>query len=354
LLENILLSTYDDDNFQLFFRKGGLKMGIFDLFKKQFIDVIEWTEEENGVLSYAYPFLDKEIQNGAMLTVRDSQLALFVNEGEIADLFEPGLHTLNTQTLPVLTSLKHWDKFFKSPFKSDVFFFSTREQIDQRWGTPNPIVIRDKDFGPIRLRAHGIYSYKIKNPRIFFKKISGTKSKFTTQELEGQLRSTIVTSLATFFGNAQVSFVDMAANQTRFSETLKEALSIPLEAYGLKLETFFVQSISLPEELQSHLDRVASMNMVGDLKKYAQFQAADSISAAAQNPAGGAGIGAGLGAGMAIGQTMNAALGNTGNAQSAGEDPVALLGKLHELLTRGVITQSEFDAKKAELLKKIT
>jgi membrane protease subunit (stomatin/prohibitin family) len=327
-------------------------MSLFGLFKKQFIKVIEWNESENGVLAYRYPTEDHEIQNGAQLTVRDTQLVLFVNEGELADLFEPGMHTLNTQNLPLLTSLKNWDKFFKSPFKSDVYFFSTREQIDQRWGTPSPIVIRDKEFGPIRLRANGTYSYRLKNPRVFFKKISGTREQYTTQELEGQLRATIMTSLATFFGSAQVSFIDMAANQTKFSETLKEVLSAPLAEYGLKLESFYVQSVSLPEELQSHLDKVASMNMVGDLKRYVHFQAADSMSAAAQNEGGAAGAGAGLGAGMAIGQAMSQAL--TGASGQGSEDPAAMISRLHDLMTKGVITNAEFEAKKAELLKKIS
>jgi membrane protease subunit (stomatin/prohibitin family) len=339
-------------------------MGLFSLFKKQFVDVLEWTENETGVLAFRYPMEDREIQNGAQLTVRDTQLALFVNEGELADLFEPGMHTISTRSLPMLTNLKNWDKLFESPFKSDVYYYSTREQIDQRWGTANPIVIRDREYGPIRIRAHGVYSYRIKNPKVFFKKLSGTTDRYTTHELEGQLRSLILTSLATFFGSAQVSFVDMAANQTQFSGTLKEALSIPFADYGLKLETFFVQSISLPEELQGHLDKQASMKMVGDLRQYAQFQAADSIAAAARNEGGAAGAGAGMGAGIAMGQAMTAALGNApgasggsaapGAAPVAGEDPLVTLGKLHALLTQGVLTQSEFDAKKAELLKKIT
>ena len=328
-------------------------MGIGGLFKKQFIDVIEWNEEENGVLACRYPVEDQEIQTGAKLTVRDTQLALFVNEGEIADLFEPGMHTLTTQTLPVLTSLKNWDKLFKSPFKSDIYFFSTREQIDQRWGTPNPIVIRDREFGPIRIRAHGAYSYKLKNPKVFFKKISGTRAKFTAEELEGQLRATILTSISSFLATSQVAFLDMAANQMKFSETLKEALKPALSEYGLELQSFLVQSISLPEELQSRLDKVASMKMVGDLNTYAKFQAAESISAAAQNEGGAAGMGAGMGAGVAIGQAMMGALSGTGST-SGSEDPVVTIQKLHDLMVKGVITQSEFDAKKAELLKKIT
>jgi membrane protease subunit (stomatin/prohibitin family) len=328
-------------------------MGIGGLFKKQFIDVIEWNEEENGVLACRIPMEDQEIQNGAKLTVRESQLALFVNEGEIADLFEPGLHTLTTQTLPILTSLKNWDKLFKSPFKSDVYFFSTREQIDQRWGTPNPIVIRDREYGPIRIRAHGVYSYRVKNPKVFFKKISGTRSKYTAEELEGQLRATILTSIATFLGSSQVAFLDMAANQMKFSESLKEALKPAVAEYGLELQSFLVQSVSLPEELQSKLDTAASMKMVGDLNAYTKFQTAESISAAASNEGGAAGAGAGMGAGLAIGQAMAGALQGQGAAGGA-EDPVATLQKLHALLVKGVITQSEFDAKKAELLKKIT
>jgi membrane protease subunit (stomatin/prohibitin family) len=333
-------------------------MGLFDLFKKQFIDVIEWTEDSEGTLAYRYPMADQEIQNGAQLTVRDSQVALFVNEGEVADVFEPGRHVLTTKTLPILTSLKHWDKLFQSPFKSDVYFFSTRDQIDQRWGTANPITIRDKEFGAIRIRAHGTFTFKIKNPKVFYKRLSGTRERYTTAELDNQLRSMILTSLSTFFGSAELSFIDMAGNQTKFSETLKTALSIPFTEYGLALQSFFVQSISLPEELQGALDKAASMRMVGDLRKYAQFQSADSISTAAANTGGAAGIGAGMGAGMAIGNTMSQAFSGGGTSGGSGpggsEDPIATLGKLHELLTKGVISQAEFDAKKSELLKKVT
>ncbi|MNK61601.1 SPFH domain / Band 7 family protein [compost metagenome] len=327
-------------------------MGLFDFIKKQFIDVIQWTEAENGVLAYRFPMEDKEIQNGAQLTVRDSQVALFVNEGEVADVLEPGLHTLNTKTLPVLTSLNNWDKLFQSPFKSDVYFFSTRDQIDQRWGTPTPITIRDKEFGPIRLRAHGTFSYKIKNPKVFYKRVSGTRERYTAEELEGQLRAAILTTMASFFGTAEVGFVDMAANQTKFSETLKEALVEPFSDLGLQLQSFYVQSISLPEEIQSHLDKSASMRMVGDLKQYTQFQAADSLSAAAENPSGGAGVGAGMAAGMAMGQAMKDAL--SAGANETAEDPLVTLEKLHGLMTKGILSQAEFDAKKAELLKKIT
>lgn len=332
-------------------------MGIFDLVKKQFIDVIDWTESEDGVLAYRFPMMDREIQNGGQLTVRETQVAIFVNEGEIADIFGPGLYTLNTQTLPVMTSLQNWDKLFQSPFKSDVYFFSTREQIDQKWGTASPVTIRDKELGPVRLRAHGTYSFKIQNPKVFYQKVSGTREKYTVAEMEGQLRSMILTSFASFLGNSNTPFLDMAANQDRFSQITRDALAGSFDSYGLQLEKFFIQSLSLPEEVQARLDKAASMKVIGDLGKYTQYQAADSIPIAAGNEGGVAGAGAGLGAGMAMGQIMASAMGQTAGAVGAGqkaEDPLATIEKLHGLLTKGVISQAEFDAKKEELLKKIS
>lgn len=326
---------------------------MFDIFKKQFIDVIEWLEDEDGVLAYHYPTMDREIQTGAILTVRESQIAVFVNEGQIADVMSPGKYTLNTKTLPVLTTLLNWDKAFKSPFKSDVFFFSTREQIDQRWGTQTPVTVRDKEFGPIRLRAFGTFSYKIEEPSTFFQKISGTRQTYTAGELDGQLRSMVVTAIATKFGKADVPFLDMAANQQKFSEELKNQLDPMMYEYGLKLCSFLVQSVTLPEELQQYLDKQSSMNLVGDLKKYANFQAADSIKDAAKNPGGMAGAGMGLGVGAALGQQMAGALsGNDQQAQKE-EDPFELLEKLGRLKEKNLISQEEFDAKKAEILKRI-
>ncbi|CAN5352456.1 SPFH domain-containing protein [soil metagenome] len=325
---------------------------MLDIFKKQFIEVIEWTENTDGVLAHRFPTLDKEIQTGAQLTVRDSQMALFVNEGNVADVFSPGRYALSTQNLPILTTLLNWDKAFKSPFKSEVYFFSTREQIDQRWGTAQPIQIRDKEFGVIRLRAFGTFSYQIEEPTTFYQKISGTREEYTTSELDGQLRSMIITHIATKLGQAETAFLDMAANQQKFSEQLKSELDLPFLQYGLKLNTFLVQSVTLPEELQQYLDKQSQMNLVGDLKKYANFQAADSISAAASNPGGFAGAGVGLGVGAAIGQQFAQAL--PGGAAAAEEDVYAKLEKLHGLVTKGVLTQEEFDKKKVELLKSIS
>ncbi len=342
-------------------------MALMDFIKKQFIDVIHWTEEGDGVLAYRYPMQDFEIQTGAKLTVRDSQMAVFVNEGQVADVFGPGLHTLNTQTLPILTNLKNWDKLFDSPFKSDIYFFSTRLQLDRKWGTPNPITIRDKDFGMVRMRAFGIYSYKLADPGKFYREISGTRETYGVDDLDGQLRNLVIAGMTDLFGESGVPFIDMAANQVEFATKLKAALEPVFDRYGLLLDAFAVQNVSLPEELQKVLDTKIGMNMLGDMGRYTQYQVANSIPLAAQNEGGMAGIGAGLGAGLTIGQTMaqsmaqsmqpGAAPQTAAAAPAAGvnaDEVVATLEKLHGLVAKGILSQAEFDAKKAELLGKLS
>ncbi len=328
-------------------------MGLFNFIKKQFIDVIQWTESEPGVLTYRYPMEGMEIQNGAQLVVRDTQRAMFANEGKVADMFEPGTHTLTTRTLPVLTYLRNWDKFFESPFKSDVYFFSLREQIDRKWGTPEPITVRDTEYGVLRIRANGTYSYRLTDLETFWSKISGTTDIYHSADMEGQLRSMILTAIASFLGGSQVAFIDMAANQSEFSARLREAIAPGFAKLGLELTGFFVQSLSLPESLQEHLDKVSSMGMVRDLVQYTRFQAADSLSVAAGNPGGVAGAGAGMGAGLAMAQMMNGALTGIDAPQAGGNDPYAALEKLGDLLKKGILTQAEFDAKKTELLQQI-
>ena len=280
-------------------------MSLRDFISKQFIDVIDWTELEDGILAYRYPMQDREIQNGGKLTVRDSQLAVFVNEGKVADAFAPGLYTLNTNTLPILTYLKNWDKKFQSPFKSDVYFFSSRIQTDQHWGTPNPITIRDKEFGAIRLRGFGIYSYHITDAKNFYSKISGTRDLYRVADLEGQLRNTIIAKMTDAFAASQVPFLDMAASQGAIAEKISEQLKPAFTDYGLSLDSFVVENLSLPEELQKVLDQRISMNVLGDMGKFTQYQVAQAIPIAAANEGGGAvGVGAGLGAGVAMGQAM--------------------------------------------------
>jgi membrane protease subunit (stomatin/prohibitin family) len=331
-------------------------MSLGSFIRKQFIDIIQYTEDADGVLAYRFPMQDFEIQYGSQLTVRESQAALFVNEGRIADQFGPGLYTLTTHTLPIITYLENWDKFFESPFKSDVYFFSTRLQINRKWGTPNPVTIRDKEFGAVRLRAFGIYTYKISDPKAFHKTISGTRSIYTVDDLDEQLRNTIVASISDMFAESGIAFLDMAANQDEFGTRMKTKLDSAFAGYGLTLDGFNVQNISLPEELQKFLDQRIGMDVLGDMRRLTQFETAQSIPIAAANEGGVAGVGASLGAGLTIAQSMKDAIQQPAAASTAAPsaaDVPALLEKLHELLTKGILTQEEFDAKKAELLKKL-
>jgi membrane protease subunit (stomatin/prohibitin family) len=271
---------------------------------KQLIDVIQWNEPDGGVLAWRYPMEDMEIQNGGQLTVRESQMAAFVNEGRIADVFGPGLHTLATRNLPLLTDLLHWETGFESPFKSDVYFFSTRLQMDQKWGTATPITFREKEFGAVRLRGYGIYSYRVADPRKFFVQVSGTRESYYAEDLEGQLRETIVARMTDVFATSDVPFLDMAANQVALGQKVAQALQPTFGALGLELDQFVVENISLPDELQKVMDQRIGVSMAGDLGRYTQFQAAQALQTAAANPGGAAGAGVGVGAGVALGQTM--------------------------------------------------
>ncbi len=350
-------------------------MALMDFIRKQFIDILEWQESGDGVLAWRYPMADNEIQYGGSLTVRESQMAVFVNEGKVADVFGPGMYKLTTQTLPVLTYLKNWDKLFQSPFKSDLYFFSTRQQIDRRWGTAQPVSIRDKDFGAVRLRAFGNYAYRIADPKLFFQQISGTRDTYTVDDLDGQLRGLMLQHISDAVAASGIPFLDLAANQVEFAKQLKDATAPDFGLLGLALETVQLQSVSLPEELQKVLDQKIGMGMVGnDMGKFMQYQTAQAIPAMASG-AGGSGIAGdamGLGAGVALGQVLAQQLGQglQGGAASAqaaaaaaaaaaaptgvrAEDVMATLEKLGELKAKGILTDEEFSAKKAELLKKL-
>lgn len=298
-------------------------MSLRDFISKQFIENVQWTESEEDVLSHRFPMRDMEIMNGARLTVRESQAAAFVNEGRVADIFGPGLYTLSTQTLPILTDLMNWDKRFQSPFKSDVYFFSARMKTNQRWGTATPITIRDREFGAVRVRGYGIYSYHIENPRVFHTKVSGTREEYRVPDLEGQLRNTIIGRMTGAFAESGVPFLDMAANQMELGAKIADGLKPMFAELGLSLDSFVVENLSLPEELQKMLDTRVSMNMVGDMGRYTQFQVANSMPVAAANEGGGgvAGIGVGLGAGLTMAQQMmNAMRPATGSAGSPGPE----------------------------------
>ncbi|GAC1625158.1 MAG: hypothetical protein NVS9B10_11870 [Nevskia sp.] len=350
-------------------------MALIDFIKKQFIDVLEWTEDSDEVLAWRYPMADREIQTGAVLTVRESQFAVFVNEGTVADVFGPGRYKLTTQTLPLLTNLKNWDKLFASPFKSDVYFFSARQRLDQRWGTPQPVTLRDKEFGAVRVRAFGNYSFQIADPRVFHTQVSGTRDRYTVADLDGQLRGLVLQQMATGVAASGIAFLDLAANQTVFAGVISEALAQPFTALGLKLAGLTVQSVSLPDELQKILDQRIGMGMVGsDMGRFMQYQTAQSIPKLAEGAGSGgiAGQAVGLGAGVALGQVLAQNLGQglagagmsgagmpgAAAAAAAGvgikpEEIMATLEKLHELKTKGILSDAEFDTKKAELLKKL-
>ena len=354
-------------------------MALMDFIKKQFIDIIQWTEDDNSTLAWRFPTADLEIQYGASLTVRESQMAVFVNEGKVADVFKPGTYKLTTQTIPVLTYLKNWDKLFESPFKSEVYFFSTRAQLDFKWGTPQAITVRDKDFGAVRLRAFGNYSFHLTDPAKFHTQISGTRERYAALELDGQLRGLILQNISDAIASSGIAFLDLAANQIEFANALKTQVGPAFEAMGLALDQMTVQNVSLPEELQKILDQKIGMGMVGnDMGKFMQYQTAQAIPSLASG-GGGSGGGSsvvgdamGLGAGVALGQVLAqnlqaglqssavAATNQAAAAQAAAqaavmrpEDVMATLEKLGDLKAKGILTEDEFTAKKAELLKKL-
>jgi membrane protease subunit (stomatin/prohibitin family) len=342
-------------------------MALMDFIKKQFIDVIQWTEDGDGTLAWRFPMAGMEIQNGGTLVVRESQVAVFVNEGQVADVFGPGTHKLTTQTLPVLTYLKNWDKLFESPFKSDVYFFSTRQQIDQRWGTSQPVSIRDKDFGAVRLRAFGNYAYRIQDPKVFHAQVSGTRERYTVADLEGQLRGLMLQHISDAVAGSGTPFLDLAANQVEFAAALKNATAADFTALGLELISVTMQNVSLPEELQKILDQRIGMGIIGqNMGQFMQYQAAQALPEMAKGAAGGgsgiAGEAVGLGAGVALGQTLAQTLGQglagvgaaaPAPAASKPDDIVALLEKLGDLKAKGILTDEEFAAKKADLLQKL-
>ncbi|MDP1899219.1 MAG: SPFH domain-containing protein [Rubrivivax sp.] len=348
-------------------------MALMDFIKKQFIDILEWTEDHDGTIAWRYPMAGNEIQYGASLTVRESQMAVFVNEGKVADVFGPGMYKLTTQTLPVLTYLKNWDKLFQSPFKSDVYFFSTRQQLDRRWGTTQPVTIRDKDFGAVRLRAFGNYAYRVADAKLFHTAVSGTTARYTVEDLDGQLRGLMLQHLSDAVAQSGVPFLDLAANQVEFAKQLQEATAPGFAQLGLALESVTVQNLSLPEDLQKILDQKIGMGMVGgDMGKFMQYQTAQAIPKFAEGAGsggGGSGIAGdamGLGAGVALGQMMAQQLsqglqgaGGTAAAAPAAaagmrpDEVMATLERLADLKTKGILTEDEFASKKAELLKKL-
>jgi len=279
-------------------------MDIWNKLKGELIDIIEWLDQTNNTLLYRFERYNNEIKSGAKLTVREGQAAVFVNEGQIADVFKPGMYTLDTANLPILATLKGWKYGFNSPFKAEVYFVSTRRFTDLKWGTKNPVMLRDAEFGPVRLRSFGTYVIQVKDPATFVKQVSGTDGLFKTEEIVEQLRNMIVSRFTDILGESRIPALDLAANYDELGKFLTDRMKPEFEGYGLDLVALLVENISLPPEVEQALDKRTSMGVIGDLSKYTQFQAAEAMRDAAKNPSGTAGAGIGMGMGMGMGYTM--------------------------------------------------
>ncbi|MBR6669016.1 MAG: SPFH domain-containing protein [Clostridia bacterium] len=303
-------------------------MGIFDaignLVKGQLIDVIEWTDNSSNTLVHKYDMDGKEIMMGAQLTVRESQVAIFVNEGEIADVYGPGRYELSTSNMPVMTLLQSWKYGFNSPFKADVYFVNTKQFLDRKWGTANPVMMRDAEFGMIRIRAFGVYAFKISDPVVFLKEVFGTKKITTVEDVEGQIKRTLVSGLSDAIAESKIPALDLAANYDELSSFAMQAMNPKLAPLGVALTSVVIENISLPEEVEKSMDKRTSMGVLGDMNKYTQYQAAEAMREAATTPNSSAGAGMGMGAGMAMGQMLMGAFNqNQQPVQQAAPAPVA-------------------------------
>ncbi len=297
-------------------------MGIFDKVKEaalnQFIEVIEWLDESKDTILYRFPVAGQEIKDGAQLIVRESQAAVFVFEGQVADVFGPGRYTIDGGNTPVLSKLGAWKYGFNSPFKAEVYFVNTKQFTDMKWGTANPIMLRDSDFGIVRLRAFGAYSLRVAEPQTFIKEVAGTNGHFDTEDIDTQLKRAIVTEFSDAIGEMKIPALDLAAQYKELGEAIRAKINGDFKTYGLEVTKFYVENISLPPEVEEAMDKRASMGALGSSEQYMKFQAADALRDAAQNEGGGAGLGAGLGAGFAVGGQMANAFGGQGQQQQSG------------------------------------
>ncbi len=312
-------------------------MGFWEKLFGEFVDVIEWVDHTNDTMVYRFERYGNEIKYGAKLTVREAQLAVFVNEGRIADVFEPGLYELETANLPVLSTLQGWPHGFESPFKAEVYFFNTRRFINLKWGTRKPIMLRDEEFGPVRLRAFGTYAVKITDPVTFLKEVVGTDGRFTTGEITNQLRNLIVSRFAHILGESRIPVLDLAANYENLSTFVTNRIGDDFREYGLKITKLLVENISLPPEVEETLDKRTSMGILKDLRDYSAFQAAEAMTEAAANPGGSAAEGIGLGVGMAMAKQMSDSLAGSAAApeKSAGGPPPVPDEKIYYLAVQG-------------------
>ncbi len=337
-------------------------MGLLDFFLEEFIEVIDWVEKDKDTVLWKFPDKDANIKYGASLTVRESQVALFLDEGRFADTYDPGMYELITQNMPVMTSLKNWDRAFKSPFKADVYFLSTKTFTELKWGTPNPIILRDPEFKQVRVKAHGTYFIRVNDAEKFFTQFAGTKPILKIQEIESALRDIVSPKFAESIAESGVSVLDMVSNYTEIGEKVAPFLQDDLTPFGIELVKFQITSTSLPKEVEEFYDKMTNMNMVDDMDKFTKFTTANAMEKAAENPGGGAseGIGMGMGFGMAnqmMNQQMNQGANtnqNTGSSKAQSREEIMdTLKQLGELKEAGVLTQEEFDSKKKDLLSRL-
>ncbi len=292
-------------------------MGLFDWAKGQFIDVIDWTDDSSDTMVYRFERHNNEIKYGAKLTVRESQIAVFVNEGVIADILEPGIYELETQNMPIMTSLNHWDHGFNSPFKAEVYFVNTKRFTNLRWGTKNPIMVRDPEFAMVRLRAFGTYEIRISDVKIFLNDIVGTDGHFTTDEITSQLTNLIVSKFANIVGKDSTPALDLAGNYDLFGEYLTEHIGPAFKEYGLELTRMLIENISLPEAVEKAIDARSSRAVTGNLDDHLKYQAGLALG----DSGSGMSEMASMGAGLAMGQQMAGMMGAMQNNQQATSSP---------------------------------
>jgi membrane protease subunit (stomatin/prohibitin family) len=291
-------------------------MGLMKKIRGEFIDIVEWLDSSQNTLVHRFERHDNEIKYGAQLTVRESQKAVFVNEGKIADVFEPGMYKLETQNVPILSTLKGWKYGFNSPFKAETYFVSTKQFTDLKWGTKNPIMMRDKDFGMVRVRAFGNYAFRCSDPAKLIRQVAGTDGKFEIEEITNQLRDIILTRFSDYVAESKIPVLDLAMNYDEFSAALQEKLKPEFEEYGIEVTKYLIENISLPKAVEEAIDKRSSMGAVGDLNAYTQFQTAQSLEAAAKNPGGTASAGIGMGMGFAMANQMGGAMYNPNQNQN--------------------------------------
>lgn len=334
-------------------------MGLFDFIRNELIEIIEWVDSSTDTVIYKFPDRENNLKNGAQLVVRESQVAVFMDQGRIADVYGPGRHVLTTENMPVLTTLRGWKYGFNSPFKVDVYFVSTKQFTNLKWGTPNPVILRDPEFKQVRIRAFGTFALRVTEPATFLREFAGTNPLVRIADVEGQLRSAIVNKFSDTLAEANVSVLDLARNYSELGERLRPLLQDDFAPYGLELTRFYLENASLPPEVEAFLDKTTQMSMAGDMARFQQFQAGIAVEKAAEQEGGIGGAAVLLGGlgnmmGNATAPAQQAAAAAPATPAAPDRDQIMkMLRELGQLKADGILTEAEFDAKKAELLARL-